>query len=179
MQNDFGLTLATRMRMRRARLFWRGKFGLKWFLVWAVALLGYLVVGLQPVEATGEAMGELKIPEIGLTSEVQRLELDEGGLKTPSKVVGGYSRERNKTLLIGHATGVFQRLNEIEVGDTMVFEGKEYVVESSETVAKEEIRMREILAGEKQETLVLMTCAGKIYANGDASARLIVRAVSY
>ena len=144
-----------------------------------VLLAMYLVVGLQPAEATNyEIATELSIPSIGLDSDVTILQVEERELKTPETIVGSYGRARNKTLLIGHSTTVFQDLEEVKLGDVIMYDDAPYKVFAIELVEKAEINMNEILAPADEETLVLMTCAGTLLDGGDATHRLIVTAVA-
>lgn len=143
-----------------------------------VLLLGiYIIVGLQPADATKlEVAAELSIPAIDLTSDVTNLKLNGTKLDTPATIVGSYSQAKNKTLLIGHSTTVFENLNQVQVGDEIDYNGKEYVVKESEILAKAEIDMNELLAEAETDTLVVMTCAGELLGGGDATHRLIITA---
>ena len=143
-------------------------------------LLGiYIIVGLQPADATKlEVAAELSIPAIDLTSDVTNLKLNGTKLDTPATIVGSYSQAENKTLLIGHSTTVFKNLNQIKIGDEIDYDGKSYIVEKSEILAKAEISMDDLLAGAKTDTLVVMTCAGELLSGGDATHRLIITAIA-
>lgn len=174
------LALRLRMTVRKQRLAWRESWrrepGAVWFLVWAVAFLAYLGIGLTPVAASEyEMVGTLEIPAIGIKSEVAEIQLVNGELATPETIVGEFARNGEKTLLVGHKTGVFAQLDEIRTGNEIFLAGKAYRVIGVETLKKDEIRMSRLLAGDEDE-LVLMTCAGEIFANGDATERLIVEA---
>ena len=60
----------------------------------------YLLIGLTPAKATKvDVATEIKIPKIGLSSDVTLLTMNQGILKTPGVAVGGYSRNKNKTFL--------------------------------------------------------------------------------
>ena len=155
------LALRLRMTARKQRLAWRESWrrepGVVWFSVWAVAFLIYLGIGLTPVAASEyEMVGTLE-------------------LLTPESIVGEFTRNGEKTLLIGHKNGVFARLAETRNGDEILFAGANYRVTQTQVVKKEEIQMNKLLVGSEDE-LVLMTCAGEIFANGDATERLIVEA---
>ncbi len=143
-----------------------------------VLLLGiYIIVGLQPADATRlDVAAELSIPAIDLTSDVTNLKLNGTKLDTPATIVGSYSQAKNKTLLIGHSTTVFENLNQVQVGNEIDYGGKKYVVKESEILAKVEIDMNELLAGAETDTLVVMTCAGELLGGGDATHRLIITA---
>lgn len=139
----------------------------------------YLYFGFQPIaEATSyEINGELAISSINLNSDVAELDIESGKLNTPTELVGSYSIAKNKTLLIGHAAGVFKDLDRVKIGDQITYDGQSYKVISSEVVAKESVNMERILANTKRPVLKIMTCAGELYNNGDASHRLIVTAI--
>lgn len=145
----------------------------------AVAFLAYIIYGLQPAGAVQsyEINGNLSIPGIDLTADVADLHLTDGELKTPDTIVGSYSRSENKTLLIGHSTTVFQDLDQVKIGDVVSYNGKEYKVNRLQYIIKEAIDMSELLAAEDEDTLVIMTCAGKLLDGGDATHRFIVTAV--
>ena len=84
----------------------------------------YIIVGLQPAGAANYPVSsKLSIPAIDLTSDVTTLQLENHALNTPDTIVGSYSQAEHKTLLIGHSTTVFERLNEIKVGDLIEYDG--------------------------------------------------------
>ena len=149
-------------------------FGKLYFIL-AVA---FLAIGFLPAEAATEyeILGKLEIPIIGLTTEVAKLELDNGELKTPKDIAGVFSQRENKTLIIGHASTVFDGLDGVSIGDYIIYGEKEYVVVKKEIILKEEIRMSRILKGENVDTLVIMTCAGEDLGDGDATHRLMLTA---
>lgn len=138
----------------------------------------YMVLGLQPAEARHyEISGNLTIPAIGLESDVTTLELEEQRLETPDTIVGSYAKDPSKVLLIGHSTTVFRNLNDLGVEDKINYNGDDYLVTKMETLAKDEINMNTLLAPAHDSTLVMMTCAGEMIGNRDATHRLIVTAV--
>ena len=138
----------------------------------------FLNIGLRPAEATNyEISAELAIPAIGLTSDVTALELEDHQLDTPDYIVGSFTRAKNKTLLIGHSTTVFSNLNEIKLGDEIFYDETNYKITNIEVLEKPDVDMDKILATEDVDTLVLMTCAGELLTNGDATHRLIITAV--
>lgn len=137
----------------------------------------YLIIGLTPAEAANyEISAKIEIPAINLASEVTTLSAEDHQLKTPDTIVGSFTRAKNKTFLIGHSTTVFKNLHELAVGDEIVYGGTRYHVTDVTVMEKALIDMGEILKAEDQDTLKLMTCAGEIFGNGDASHRLIVTA---
>lgn len=148
--------------------------------LYVVAFLGYVIYGLQPAEAaySYEIVEELQIPSIALDSDVTELQLASDGLKTPDTIVGSYSRNANKTLLIGHSTTVFQDLEYVDLEDTVVYGGQEYRVVAIDMVAKNKINMDKLLQSSEKNTLIIMTCAGKLLDGGDATHRLILTAIS-
>lgn len=134
---------------------------------------------LAPAEALQyEIAAELSIPSINLDADVTTLKLEDHRLKTPDTIVGSFSRNKNKTLLIGHATTVFKNLKNILVGDKINYDDAIYKVESVEIIEKADADMGELLKSADRKTLVIMTCAGELYDNGDASHRLVVTAIS-
>ena len=62
------------------------------------------------------------------------------------------------------------------IGDSIWFNGQEYIVSDSEIYEKANINMDQLLAREDENTLVVMTCAGKYLDASDATHRLIVTA---
>ena len=146
-----------------------------YFLAFAI----YLIIGLQPAEATHyEISAELAIPSINLTTDVTTLALEDYKLNTPDTIAGSYTRAENKTLLIGHSTTVFQNLDQVEVGDYVNYNDKTYQVDKIELMEKATIDMDEILATTQKDTIVIMTCAGTLLDGGDATHRLIITASS-
>lgn len=146
--------------------------------LYVVLLATYILIGLQPVEATNYTIStELKIPSIALDSDVTTLQLRENQLDTPDTIVGSYSQARNKTLLIGHSTTVFDDLDEVHLADAIEYGNKLYRVVAIDQLEKSKINMNELLKTEEEDTLVIMTCAGKLFADGDATHRLIITAI--
>ena len=144
-----------------------------YFLAFAV----YIIIGLQPAQAQNyDVSGSLSIPVIGLTSDVTTLELKDKKLDTPDTIVGSYSRVDSKVLLIGHSTTVFQDLDKVTLGDEIVYNDKTYYVDDITTLKKEEISMTNLLQREDKDTLVVMTCAGELLGEGEATHRLIITA---
>lgn len=157
----------------RKRLDFRKVFG----VIYAAVFAMYIIVGLTPAEATNyEISAELAIPSVGLESGVTSLRLADGGLETPETIVGSFRRSPNKTLLIGHAATVFGELKNVTVGDEIIYDETSYRVVEVETLAKDVVDMNRLLKAEEQDTLVLMTCAGEMLSEGDATHRLIVTA---
>ena len=147
------------------------------FTLYYVAFAIYIIIGLQPAKATDyNISGSIVIPSIDLVSDVTSLSLNNGKLDTPDTIVGSYSRNDNKTLLIGHSTTVFQALNQLNLGDEIQYNGQSYRVDEVAIVAKGDISMAKLLKGETTDNLVVMTCAGELLGNGDATHRLIVTA---
>lgn len=146
--------------------------------IYFLAFVVFLIYGLKPAEAAQslEISNQLKIPSIELVSDVTDLELENQKLSTPDKIVGSFSYHDNKTLLIGHSTTVFQDLNNVEIGDEIIYGDSSYRVSGIQTEQKENIKMQDILKAEREDTIVIMTCAGELLENGDATHRLIVTA---
>lgn len=157
----------------RKHLNWRGIFVGLYVLAFGI----YIAIGLQPAEASDYVIsGTLSIPKLSLTSEVTDLTLENGQLNTPDTIVGSYTRAPHKTLLIGHSTTVFRELDKVEPGDDIYYNDKIYRVIKREVLAKPDISMGKLLRREEEDTLVIMTCAGELKENGDATHRLIITA---
>lgn len=148
-------------------------------LTYFVLMAFYVLFGFTPtpVEATKyEVSSELTIPSIGLSSDVTSMKLYDGQLDTPDTIVGSFSNAENKTFLVGHRKGVFSELENVEVGDEIIYDYTTYVVQKTEVLAKDEISMNALLRAEDVETLVVMTCASEDLPGGDATHRLIITA---
>jgi LPXTG-site transpeptidase (sortase) family protein len=145
--------------------------------VYVIAFLGYLVGYFVPADGTAYTMdGGLVIPSIDLISGVTKLELKDRKLNTPDTIVGSYSNHTNKTLLIGHSTTIFKNLYQAKIDDSILYNNIEYKISNMEIFEKSDIDMKELLKAEDTDTLVLMTCAGELMSNNDATHRLIVTA---
>lgn len=133
----------------------------------------------EPAEAKEyQISGNLSIPSIGLNSDVTNLTLENGELSTPTSIVGSFSRHKNSTLLIGHSNTVFSGLKNIRIGDIINYNDKPYRIYKSQITEKSNISMKELLSENETDTIILMTCFGEMYADGDASHRLIIFASS-
>lgn len=138
----------------------------------------YLVIGLGSVEATNyNITGKVVMPSIGLVSDVAKLSLNDGKINTPDEIVGSYQQANNKTLLVGHSSTVFDELDDISVGDVIIYNGEVFKITSKVVMDKADISMNELLKSAKRDTLAIMTCAGEDLGNGDFSQRLIVTAI--
>ena len=153
-------------------------------ILYILAFAVYLVIGLQPAEATKIAeskeytiISELNIPSINLLSDVTTVKLTDDGLETPDTIVGKFSNQKNKIFLFGHSSTVFKDLDDVKIDDAIWYDSNEYKVVKIETLKKEEIRMSNILKEEKRDTIVIMTCAGVDLGDGDATHRLLVTAI--
>ena len=161
------------MELRR-RLNPRIVFISLYFVCFAV----YLFYGLQPAEAAPyNVFTTLSIPTISLNTDVTNVSLVDGKLDTPDTIVGSYAGGENKTFLFGHSSTVFRNLKDIELGDEIVYFDKEYDVVKLEFKEKSIIDMSEVLKSEKIDTIIIMTCAGILLDNGDATHRFMVTAV--
>ena len=56
------------------------------------------------------------------------------------------------------------------------YNGKTYNVEKITLSVKDKIDMDELLKASEKDTIVIMTCAGKLLEGGDATHRLILTA---
>lgn len=147
--------------------------------LYMLAFLGYVIYGLRPAEAVQsyEIADELIIPSIALDADVTKLQLETDGLRTPDTIVGSYTKSDNKTLLIGHSTTVFRNLHEVDLDADIVYDGREYRVVAIDMTTKGKIDMNELLQKSDKDTLVMMTCAGELLENGDATHRLMITAI--
>ena len=146
-------------------------------ILYIVAFLVYLIIGLTPADAASyQISGGLVIPKIELISPVTTLELNDHKLNTPETIVGSYSNAFNKTLLIGHSSTIFKNLSKITGGDTIYYNDREYTITKTELLKKTDIDMDELLKSETVDTVVIMTCAGQRVGEHDASHRFIVTA---
>lgn len=137
----------------------------------------YLFFGIHAVNASGEEIGgSLLIPAAQVNTDVVSLKLGADGLDTPDYLAGSFSIHDNKTLLIGHSTTVFRELDSLKPLDKIYYNSQEYYVSDVSVMKKDDIQMNAVLAEANEPTLVLMTCAGEIYEDGDASHRLIITA---
>lgn len=143
----------------------------------SVVLPVYLYFGFQPnIPADAASYPRLVIPEIQLDTPVEGLELEDRQLNVPDMIAGSYSSEPNKTLIVGHSSTVFENLDRLEIGQELTYDEKNYEIIYLEVLAKEKISMRKVLAGADEDTIILMTCAGKSLPNQDATHRLIITA---
>lgn len=146
----------------------------------AVFFAIYLIIGFQPADAYENypISGSLTIPAISLDTDVTVAALDNHQLLVPAQIVGSFSRYEGRTLLIGHASSIFSRLHEVKIGNTIYYNGANYQISSIDTREKTAIDMDELLipSDDSRDTLILMTCAGTLFNNGDATHRLIVTA---
>ena len=144
--------------------------------LYLVSFLIYIVYGLQPVDASEAYVvnGVLNIPSIGLSVDVTNIQIEDGKLNTPSSIVGSYSNNSQLTLLIGHSTGVFKDLANVTIGDSVIYNNTVYKVSKSVLIEKDNINMDQLLSSVNKKTLVIMTCAGDLLDNGDATHRFIV-----
>ncbi len=149
------------------------------FGLYIFAFIIYIIIGLQPAEAVDlQISSRLSIPKIRLDSDVTSLKMEDHELKTPDTIVGSYDSAINKTLLIGHSSTVFNRLNEVSIGDEILYGEKTYIIKTRETIKKEDILMTKLLSESEVDTLVIMTCAGDNLGMGDATHRLIITATN-
>ena len=123
-----------------------------------------------------EATEHLTIAKINLDAPVKKVKLDGTKLEVPEQIAGSYTPSENKTLLIGHSSTVFKNLDQLRVGDEIVFNNEQFTITNTEVLAKAEIEMSEVLKNEEVRTLVIMTCAGENIGGNDFSHRLIVTA---
>ncbi len=144
-----------------------------------VCFVAYIVYGLQPAEAVQyDVDAKLSIPSISLDTDVAVVSLNDQKLETPDTIAGSFSGGVNKTLLIGHSTTVFTDLKNVELGDFVYYKDKTYKIIKLELKEKPSVDMSEVLKREDKDTIVIMTCAGKLLSGGDATHRFMVTAVA-
>lgn len=147
-------------------------------IIYIVSFLVYAAFSFVPADGTAYTIdGGLIISSIGLTSGVTKLELHDHKLDTPDSIVGSYSQNINKTFLIGHSSTIFKNLYQVEIGETITYNNTDYTITSMEIFKKSDIDMKDVLKAEEKDTLVIMTCAGEVMNETDATHRLIVTAV--
>lgn len=145
-------------------------------IFYVIALAVYLIIGFLPADAASGS--DLIISSINLSAKVVESETSDGKLEVPESAVASYSRHENKTFLFGHASLVFGKLSEVKLKDEIIYNEKNYRVISREIVPKDLISMHKILKQEEKDTIVIMTCAGEMLKNYDATHRLIITARS-
>lgn len=136
----------------------------------------YTYYGFQPYRVDASAPERLFIPSINLSTPVDNVSKNGFSLEVPEIIAGAYSENTNKTLLIGHSNTVFEHLNRLNPGDTLIFDEQTYQIRNITTKAKSEIDMSQILSAAEQPTIILMTCTGQHLSGHDYSHRLIITA---
>ena len=97
-------------------------------------------------------------------------------LTPPETIAGSYSQNENKTLIIGHSSTVFKKLEQVRLGNEIKYGDKTYIVTNTVTLEKSQVDMSSVLATSESNTLVLMTCAGDPLPDQDATHRLLITA---
>lgn len=154
-------------------------------IVYFACLFGFLIFNIANSNTSDthadsqnfNADASIIIPSIGLRANVFNMTLEDGELNVPDYDAGSYSRADNKTFITGHRSTVFSDLDETNVGDEIIYEGRLYQIISSVVMRKPDVSMNNILRATTRDTLVLMTCAGESLENKDATHRLIITAV--
>lgn len=146
--------------------------------VYAVFLAAYIIIGLQPVSATSTNtfIGTLSIPSINLETNVTKLTLKDNQLQIPDDVVGEFHTSKKNHLLLGHSTTIFRDLENLDIGDTVYYGESQYIISTEEIKDKDQVNMKELLKNTGAEKITLMTCAGELLDNQDATKRLIITA---
>ena len=152
-----------------------GRISLSLFVCLSLGV--YIYIGLQPIRVEAQ-QNRLTIPSIELTTPVEDLERLGNTLIAPEVVAGAYQENPGKTLIIGHSSTVFKRLVEIEVGESLEYDGSLYRVSGRQILPKSEVQMDELVRADGKAGLVLMTCAGEHFSGDDYSHRLIIVAQS-
>lgn len=139
----------------------------------------YLLIGFMPaVPADALNYPRLHIPSIQLDTPVATVELVDHQLTAPATIAGAYYAAPHKVFLLGHSTTVFRQLEHVQLGDHVEYDGQTYHIVQMDTPRKETISMKHLLKAETQDTIVIMTCAGELLENQDATHRLIITAVA-
>lgn len=118
----------------------------------------------------------LSITNINLETPVAGLEMIDRKLTPPETIAGSYSQNENKTLIIGHSSTVFKKLEQVRLGNEIKYGDKTYIVTNTVTLEKSQVDMSSVLATSESNTLVLMTCAGDPLPDQDATHRLLITA---
>lgn len=138
----------------------------------------YIFIGLQPIlPAEAANYPVLEISSIHLKTPVAPLELTNQQLIAPATIAGSYSHAAHKTLIIGHSSTVFNKLDQARVGDRFEYDGAVFEIQELTTKSKATISMDEILAPAEEDTIIIMTCAGDPLPNQDATHRLLITAL--
>ncbi len=166
---------------------WHGLNPLNWsvsevkmFLLsfFVIMLPVYLFIGLQPaLPADAAEYPQLEISDINLKTPVQPTTPVDHELPVPSTIAAVYQPSASKTFIFGHASTVFKKLPELQIGDTFTYEEKSYQITKLQTIPKAEIDMSILLQEEPIDTVIMMTCAGEPLPNQDATHRLIITAI--
>lgn len=157
----------------------RKNFRISDFVVSIILLIASVFFINSVVSNTNAStVDQLVINGIHLNTPVENIELKDSQLIAPEKIAGAYKASSNKTLLIGHSTTVFKNLDQISSDMTIEYNGKTYSITDIALLKKEAINMFDLTHSAKEDTIVLMTCAGNALGNQDFTHRLIVTAVA-
>lgn len=101
----------------------------------------------------------LKVPEIGLESQMQRVFAKDGTIPAPNEKAGYYLEKQGNIFINGHREGIFKRLGELpsEIALKIDGESTKYALESHEITPKEQVSMEKALS---YQGVVIMTCDG-------------------
>lgn len=145
---------------------------------YVVFLAAYIIIGLQPAEAASYKISStISIPTINLNSGITKLTLENGQLNIPDNIIGEFYSSRKNILLLGHSTTSFQNLEDVELEDIINYNDDTYQVSDIKVVEKESIKMTDLLKSTGTPKITLMTCAGTLLPNQDATHRLIITAI--
>lgn len=162
----------------------KGVFQKFFLMTYAAVMAVYFLIGFLPAANAEDYQigGSLNIPSINLSTDVAELELSGNTLVSPGEIAGEFTNAKNKLLIIGHAKTVFHNLIGVQTGDEFDYTGEneefsgKFKVSEVKILEKSKIDMSEILAAEEEPTIVIMTCAGEMLSNTDATERLIITA---
>ena len=143
----------------------------------ALFLPVYVFLGLQPApSAEASHYPTLSISSIDFETPVEPLQLEGSTLTAPADIAGSFSLYTSPTLIIGHSTTVFARLEQAALGAEITYDDATYVLVDRQILPKEQINMNQLLARRTTDTLLLMTCAGQPLGDQDYTHRLILTA---
>ena len=177
------------VKLTKLRLFWQNLNPLSWpkpiakgffIAIFAILLPIYFFIGFQPVSSFDvSTFPTLTLSDLNLKTYVQPLDLTENNeLIAPATIAGSYSIHINKTLIIGHSSTVFSSLQDVQLNQVITYGNRDYRITKIDTLLKSDVNMSSILASANTPTIIIMTCAGEMLPNQDATHRLIVTAVA-
>lgn len=140
-------------------------------------LLGIFYFGIQPHSVEANSNLILEAPTINLRSPIKILSInDDYTLTSPERIAGLYQASENNTFIIGHSSTIFGSLQDLQIGDSLKLDNRNYKITSLYVQNKSSISMSKVLEPKAVPTLTLMTCHGEKIADNDYTERLIISA---